>query len=642
MKEPGRMATSTMPVVGSMRKSAGPGRHQVGGKKRHRHRGGHDAYESPSGSQEQSTIGVRSRRTTFCRVSGPDPNEDDDRRWPVSGTDAAADLAAAATPRVRVAADGAGRRLVRLDPGLGRARVSRTTARPLRRQHLPSAAAHTGVFGEPDRQRLHRGADHLGHRQPRARPQRGRAAVGVAVRPRRVCAGPPPRSRPGGGRGGGRDLRLLAAAVLPLGPVAPWRRPVDAVRVWRPCTRTSTQAGGATSSSPPRCSPCRRSRAGTAPCSWRSPWLGLSSGRPHRGASSRRSAGCATSASRECCSLLRRCSSILPTAPCNRRSGSGGRSRTGPSPPSSFIAAPTHVQTSLLSLLPGPRILDTASAFLFPGPPAAVARPALAALGALVSDAAGRPMLPATGRRLLRRCSRSCLWLSIGPPFGVWPLVYWLPGMSFIRVPSRFTILAMLGLAIVAAAGFDWLARGLPRARGRAFAAIATAAARGRVRGRPARGHPVPRGHLRWPIAGSPRSPGPFAVAEVPLPDPRHAGAFERRQTMFMLHSTAHWQKTVHGYSGIRAPLHDGLYVLLSERSRTMSASRSSRASTCATSSCTRSSTRPANGSRSRPASTRHGAGFGWNTSPAPAAFTRCALPRTIDYRSGQPRHWYS
>jgi hypothetical protein len=30
-----------------------------------------------------------------------------------------------------------------------------------------------------------------------------------------------------------------------------------------------------------------------------------------------------------------------------------------------------------------------------------------------------------------------------------------------------------------------------------------------------------------------------------------------------MLHSTAHWQKTVHGYSGIRQPLHDELYTAL-------------------------------------------------------------------------------
>jgi hypothetical protein len=40
-----------------------------------------------------------------------------------------------------------------------------------------------------------------------------------------------------------------------------------------------------------------------------------------------------------------------------------------------------------------------------------------------------------------------------------------------------------------------------------------------------------------------------------------HAGAFERRQTMYMLHSMAHWQKTVHGYSGLRPPLHETLYA---------------------------------------------------------------------------------
>ena len=32
-----------------------------------------------------------------------------------------------------------------------------------------------------------------------------------------------------------------------------------------------------------------------------------------------------------------------------------------------------------------------------------------------------------------------------------------------------------------------------------------------------------------------------------------------------MLHSTAHWQKTVHGYSGIRRPLHEQLYLDLTE-----------------------------------------------------------------------------
>src|SRR5262249_46153580 len=47
---------------------------------------------------------------------------------------------------------------------------------------------------------------------------------------------------------------------------------------------------------------------------------------------------------------------------------------------------------------------------------------------------------------------------------------------------------------------------------------------------------------------------------EVPLASPRNLGAWERRQTLFMLHSTAHWQKTVHGYSGLRPPFHVELY----------------------------------------------------------------------------------
>ena len=35
--------------------------------------------------------------------------------------------------------------------------------------------------------------------------------------------------------------------------------------------------------------------------------------------------------------------------------------------PVSFIASPTHVQAFLLSLVPGARVLEEASAFLFPG-----------------------------------------------------------------------------------------------------------------------------------------------------------------------------------------------------------------------------------------------------------------------------------
>jgi hypothetical protein len=50
------------------------------------------------------------------------------------------------------------------------------------------------------------------------------------------------------------------------------------------------------------------------------------------------------------------------------------------------------------------------------------------------------------------------------------------------------------------------------------------------------------------------RQPKPFVVAEVPLWD------YWRLHTIYMLHSTAHWQKTVHGYSGLLPGLHGQLY----------------------------------------------------------------------------------
>ena len=227
--------------------------------------------------------------------------------------------------------------------------------------------------------------------------------------------------------------------------------------------------------------------------------------------------------------------------------------------PGSFLAAPTHLQSALLSLLPGPLILETASAYLFPGfLPLLLAAAALGAVFARRADAAARP------RFVVFYAVLACVsvWLSIGPPLGLWPLVYWLPGMSFIRVPSRFTMLAVLGLAIVAAAGFDCLAARL-RTRGRrAFAAAATLLLAAEFAAVPLAVVPS---RVDIPLADRwlATRPSPFAVAEVPLPDPLQAGPFERRQTMYMLHSMAHWQKTVHGYSGIRAPLHDRLYVLL-------------------------------------------------------------------------------
>jgi len=65
--------------------------------------------------------------------------------------------------------------------------------------------------------------------------------------------------------------------------------------------------------------------------------------------------------------------------------------------------------------------------------------------------------------------------LSIGPPFGLWPFVYWLPGFNFIRAPSRFMLLAMLGVSVLAGAGFDRVSMRLAASTRLAVAAIVAA-----------------------------------------------------------------------------------------------------------------------------------------------------------------------
>jgi hypothetical protein len=151
------------------------------------------------------------------------------------------------------------------------------------------------------------------------------------------------------------------------------------------------------------------------------------------------------------------------------------------------------------------------------------------------------------------------IWLALGPPFSLWPHVYWLPGFSFIRASSRFTVMAMLGLAVLAGIGFDRVVvrAGEPRRRLIAlvagvvllveFALIPLSVTRFRVE--------IPEVD-RWLDS----RPKPFAIAEVPLADYGGGGAWERRHAEYMLHSMAHWQKTVHGYSGHRPQLHIELY----------------------------------------------------------------------------------
>ncbi len=221
----------------------------------------------------------------------------------------------------------------------------------------------------------------------------------------------------------------------------------------------------------------------------------------------------------------------------------------------SFLASPSRFHTFLTQRFIG-HFDKEAEAFLFPG------------FLVLILAAIAITSWPAR-RRLRENYTAFYLLLAIGSlmmyaswPFEVWRYVYWLPGFNFIRVPSRFVLLLMLALGVLAGMGVDRLAVHMPRT----LRTIATAVIALLLLGEYAS---YPFSSVPYAVAIPPidvwldSQPKPFVVAEVPVPSPGDLGALERQQTASMLHSTAHWQKTIHGYSGIRQPFHDRLYLEL-------------------------------------------------------------------------------
>jgi len=147
-------------------------------------------------------------------------------------------------------------------------------------------------------------------------------------------------------------------------------------------------------------------------------------------------------------------------------------------------------------------------------------------------------------------------------PIVLWRYVYWLPGLNFIRVPSRFILLTMLALSVLAGFGFDGIAVRLSKTGAMLAAALVATLLLVEYSSYPFVG--VPYAVTIPPIdRWLDTQPKPFVIAEVPVPSPGDLGALERQQTSSMLHATAHWQKTIHGYSGIRRPFHDQLYLEL-------------------------------------------------------------------------------
>ena len=213
--------------------------------------------------------------------------------------------------------------------------------------------------------------------------------------------------------------------------------------------------------------------------------------------------------------------------------------------PESFAASPSHFHQWVVSLFTDARVNEAASAYLFPG-----YLPVVLALIAIVPAGAARI-------RDRRMCFYALLalvsvLLFISPPLSLWPAVYWLPVLNFIRATSRFMILTTLAIAVLAAYGFDRLTMKLP-SRARTVAALtAGALLLGEFSA-----HPFQGVDHRFEVPAIDRwldtQPKPFVVAELPTPSPRQSGPFERHQTRAMLHSSAHWQRTIHGYSGLRS-----------------------------------------------------------------------------------------
>jgi hypothetical protein len=210
----------------------------------------------------------------------------------------------------------------------------------------------------------------------------------------------------------------------------------------------------------------------------------------------------------------------------------------------SYLSSPTHVHEFVLHHLGGLGnwVDATAQASLFPG-----YLPLLLTALALAPRRQPNRMLA-----FYFVLALACAVLAIGPPFGPWRYLYWLPGLSFIRVPSRFTILGVLALGVTAAYGFERLTTSwAPRRRTLAAVALSAAfLAESAVVPFEVVPNPLVIPAIdRW-LATRPR---PFVVAEVPPTDA--AG--------YMLHSTAHWQRTVHGYSGWVPPLTGDIHALL-------------------------------------------------------------------------------
>ncbi len=164
----------------------------------------------------------------------------------------------------------------------------------------------------------------------------------------------------------------------------------------------------------------------------------------------------------------------------------------------SFLASPSTLHAWILSKVTTTPINTAASAFMFPG-----YAPILLAAASLLP---GHPTIKRRDVVFFVVLTVLAVLLSAGPPLGLWPYVYWLPGFNFIRIPSRFILLAMMGIAVLAGIGFDRLIGRIAPRRARVAGVIVGAGPRRRVLDGAAPRAAVSRSRSRRSIAGSIRS----------------------------------------------------------------------------------------------------------------------------------------
>jgi hypothetical protein len=155
------------------------------------------------------------------------------------------------------------------------------------------------------------------------------------------------------------------------------------------------------------------------------------------------------------------------------------------------------------------------------------------------------------------------LWACLGPGWILYTTLYrLLPGFDLIRVPSRLFVLTLLALAVLAAKGLDRLIAPLAGRRRAVAGAAAVLLLTAELAAFPLETRPyaVDLPAIDRELAARPR---PFTVVELPVADPANATQSARLHSHYMLHSMAHWQPMVNGYSGIIPPRHERLFRIL-------------------------------------------------------------------------------